>query len=673
MAGFAAAIGGLGEAAGEHGRQIRSILEQRRAHFADLLTTTAAQESDPQRRAELLGHAADLHAGKDISKIAPALLKTAQDHDASNQALSQLFGGPPEGPKPKPGPAQPGSTPGTPQLAPGAAAQPATSPVAQPAPQPQISPITNYSPVNPPTPAALSPQAIPPVQTQAPQPSAIPSLDIQDPQAIMQKYMGNPMWQAPANRGAIQAAMTQELSHNEALRQAAQQTQIDIQAGLQKLGVMADDPRVQALTAKFKAQGVPDFMIPNMIGSALKIPVTPMTGMLSATFGQPIKEQIDVTQMGPEDKLAIGIPTDAAGKWTVERYRVGHGLIPGGAYQGWAGATTATSETGQQQRVSNNQQLGPNAIQSVAAPVVSSNVGRHQVTNNAGQLEFRTAPEINRGAFQNPQFAPVLSKSVQQVPGQLPTTTETVKQRGTGGAAPHTIPAVGGGGASATPAQSLEQRKYQDWADGKSTPTGRELTAVQSYAAQHSLPSPVALSAQGTKDLKDVADVLSQIQTVKKMFESFGMKDDDTRKYYSDYLAYRRGGTASPKQDLWTALSFESLRSAAAALKGTNSRALPIISRALEHTPDPSAHFSLTNGKLPDTPKKMYGQLLTMEKILEEGRNQVLENERKTGIPGVSGSTTGRTVNMKAPNGQITPVPADQVEHYKSRGAVVVQ
>lgn len=32
----------------------------------------------------------------------------------------------------------------------------------------------------------------------------------------------------------------------------------------------------------------------------------------------------------------------------------------------------------------------------------------------------------------------------------------------------------------------------------------------------------------------------------------------------------------------------------------------------------------------------------------------------------------GKTVNMKAPNGQIQPVPADQVEHYKQKGAVVV-
>jgi hypothetical protein len=32
----------------------------------------------------------------------------------------------------------------------------------------------------------------------------------------------------------------------------------------------------------------------------------------------------------------------------------------------------------------------------------------------------------------------------------------------------------------------------------------------------------------------------------------------------------------------------------------------------------------------------------------------------------------GGTVNMKAPDGTVRPVPADQVEHYKTKGAVVV-
>ena len=37
------------------------------------------------------------------------------------------------------------------------------------------------------------------------------------------------------------------------------------------------------------------------------------------------------------------------------------------------------------------------------------------------------------------------------------------------------------------------------------------------------------------------------------------------------------------------------------------------------------------------------------------------------------GSSTGGMVNMRSPDGQTKAVPADQVEHYKSKGAVVVQ
>lgn len=43
-----------------------------------------------------------------------------------------------------------------------------------------------------------------------------------------------------------------------------------------------------------------------------------------------------------------------------------------------------------------------------------------------------------------------------------------------------------------------------------------------------------------------------------------------------------------------------------------------------------------------------------------------------TGPPSGTEGTTGGTVRMKAPNGQVSTVPADQVEHYKALGATVV-
>lgn len=318
MGGFASLLGGLGQPAQQYGHEIRGILEQRRAHFADFLSKAAAEENDPKTRAELLKHVTDLHSNVDIGKIAPKVIKTIQNKDQSDQALAQLMGGPPQQPKPQPGPAQPGSTPGTPQLAPGSAAQPATSPVApqaQTESQPQISPITDYSPINPPQPALEIPpvqaQAQQPVQPSAPtaQPSGLPDLNIQDPMAVMHKYMGHPMWGAPANRPALQAAMTQELSHNEALRQTVEQSQAALQIGLHKLG-MISDPRVKAAAAQLKAQGVPEFLIPTMIGSALGIQMPTMTGMMSAMF-TPIRmtgqSPESVIQRWPDEAREAGI------------------------------------------------------------------------------------------------------------------------------------------------------------------------------------------------------------------------------------------------------------------------------------------------------------------------------------------------------------------------------
>lgn len=136
MAGFAAAIGGMGSAAADYGHQVRGLLEQRRGDFVTLLTALANQEVDPQRRSEYLDHASDLLKGKDLSKIVPGAVKTLQDHHQSNEAMAQAVGGQPEQPKPVPGPAAPGSTPGTLQapVMPQIAAQPSTSPV-QPAQQ----------------------------------------------------------------------------------------------------------------------------------------------------------------------------------------------------------------------------------------------------------------------------------------------------------------------------------------------------------------------------------------------------------------------------------------------------------------------------------------------------------------------------------------------------------
>ena len=68
MAGFIAGIGGAGAAAHDYGQQIRGLLEQRRNHFAELLTTLASQELDPEKKATYLQGVVDLHRNKPMEK-----------------------------------------------------------------------------------------------------------------------------------------------------------------------------------------------------------------------------------------------------------------------------------------------------------------------------------------------------------------------------------------------------------------------------------------------------------------------------------------------------------------------------------------------------------------------------------------------------------------------------
>ncbi len=75
--------------------------------------------------------------------------------------------------------------------------------------------------------------------------------------------------------------------------------------------------------------------------------------------------------------------------------------------------------------------------------------------------------------------------------------------------------------------------------------------------------------------------------------------------------------------------------------------------------------------------RNMYTEVVLPELA---NRKESLYGERQKLIGRISGKqplsappATGGTVQMRAPNGQVGPVPTDQVEHYKQRGATVVQ
>lgn len=517
MGGFAAAIGGAGQAAQEYGKQIRSILEQRRGMAIDFLTKAASEESDPGIRGELHGHLAKFIGGGDMAKIVPALIKTVQKHEQSNAVLAQLAGGPPQSPKPQPAPAQPGQTPGTLSPMPdaqGAAAQPATSPIQQPthsipeikvpsiSSQPAAAPIqSSTQPVTPPP----SPQASP----QAPQnpPSGLPGVDIQQPMAIIQKYMGHPMWAAPANRSALEHAMTQELSHNEAIRQAVELSQANLQMGLQRLNKLGSPEVVQAAKT-LKDQGMPEFLIPTMIGRALGIEMPATLGTMGAMFNPIHMSNLtgnQVWQNWPEYAEMYDIPKDDSpvdawvNKMTGKPTSLGSKAVRNTMTQGFDAAGNAAM--GRVDPFGPAGQIGPvGGFTPAPASAVSARTGVHSATTPTGQLQFKTAKDINQGNYINPAMMPVTStsnsvRSVQTVneQGTPVTRLEPVQTSSTRSRVPGGVPPV----------------------SGASTPQGVPPAQTPPSSGAREFAKPLTSSTQTMREAAPkVRDLVSKIRTL---------------------------------------------------------------------------------------------------------------------------------------------------------------
>jgi len=137
------------------------------------------------------------------------------------------------------------------------------------------------------------------------------------------------------------------------------------------------------------------------------------------------------------------------------------------------------------------------------------------------------------------------------------------------------------------------------------------------------------------------------------MMEREGLQNDDSHSTLTpDYLQYAHLGQSTPHNALFTTLSFEQLRSAAAALKGMNARAYPIIQRALQHTPT----LDRAGGLIGDTPKTIYDKLNTMEGIIQDSRNATLTDERRSGViqaaPPPSAAGTSAPMTITLPSGR---------------------
>lgn len=431
------------------------------------------------------------------------------------------------------------------------------------------------------------------------------------------------------------------------------------------------------------------------------------SALLNIAFGAPQKEQIDATGMDPEQKAQYGLPPNAAGKWTALRTRTGQTV---GAYQGWAGTTNTTSATGVQGKESTNQVLGDGGMATAVGggpSTVLAPQGTTWVESDPAHPELEYPMTKNRAG----QLVAATEANGQPVPSRLKasvlqhqTSTDmttdasghTTGTRTNGVVVPPPPGAVanapkpkGGGGAggtrsSATPAggpavDPAIKRWAEDKAAGK-TPVipAKSQAEVTRYMVAHGMDSPTPLSAKGQADIAAIDPVLIQINDAMKQLKDEKLdQNNNILSLVPEYLQYTHG-LSVPHSNLFTNLSFEQVRSAAAALKGLNSRAFPILNRALQHTPT----LDRMGGLDPDSTKAMYGKLMEMKTLLQQGRNSILADEKKSGVIGApdQGNNAGGAIapppaasssgmiDVISPEGVAGQIPADKWQAAQARG-----
>jgi len=287
--------------------------------------------------------------------------------------------------------------------------------------------------------------------------------------------------------------------------------------------------------------------------------------------------------------------------------------------------------------------------------------------------------------------APVTS--TQTSPGYAPVTTVRTKGGAAGRATtlPAPNPPPSGGGAPVPVTQNvgpaeralpigLRMQADRVQAGDIPLPAGREGAAIaqiiaerQKNGATNGIPAQMAPWADQL--LQKSNTVLDQIASIKSQLEAPGedgkpLKNNHTRFYFApDYLKYRLGDDQN-LAGLISQLSMASITGAGRILQANGVRTnKPVFEEAQIHTPKVTI----------DSPAQMYEKLNMMEKNIRDGNTEITKYGRKSGIPQNLNAPAAITppaagpVLMKAPTGETMPVPPDQVEHYKSRGAVVVQ
>jgi len=261
----------------------------------------------------------------------------------------------------------------------------------------------------------------------------------------------------------------------------------------------------------------------------------------------------------------------------------------------------------------------------------------------------RDGKEVDRTPGATPPSAFVPSVQTQITPGLPPTTTTTVRKlpgqtavaapgQGTSAAPPNPPAGAGLGRPTAFGARvqsdsypaAIKQRAKAVADGSQPMPTdARTSGAVQQYMAEHNLQLPTPMTAAGQAAMAQVDPVLQEVQDLKKFLQDNKLEGNTQRAFFAPkFLNYRAGGD-TPYNEFFTGASFESLRSAASALKGSNSRAMPILNKALVHTPNLWL----------DSPKNIYEKLDAVEKILNQSKASILADEKKSGVVGAPQNT----------------------------------
>jgi len=179
---------------------------------------------------------------------------------------------------------------------------------------------------------------------------------------------------------------------------------------------------------------------------------------------------------------------------------------------------------------------------------------------------------------------------------------------------------------------------------------------------------PNPLTQDALKELRNTDSTLDLVDKVIAALEPY-KNDNSPARFLLPRIAYSLG-LGTDETSLLSKLSIGQIVEAGRLIRPTQTRAQQVLSKAMIHTPE----------AWKDSPVAMMKKLGSIKENLEDFRRETLlygnkytsaasVKERQLLTPPPSAGT----VKMRAPNGQERDVPAAEVEHYKAKGATVVQ